>query len=221
MVRLLVPVLLFAFSACLSVWFVHAWIVSLLGVITQNKRTQWKIQLSILATLTKYCIHWFTYLHAALWRILTFAWLQNSWNRTFLNVFPFPSFLPYDGYSLLYDYKTRGICLASTRTSNMRRLRSVWLISTFGENYYVFIYLVNLKKNYLWWEQTYKRRAIAPAYFACPFSLVTSVKEAASSKSPEESQFFKDDNSRAGYIGHGKVHTILSLTPYSNACIDS
>ena len=59
---------------------------------------------------------------------------------------PSLSFLAYDGYSLLYDYKTRGICHASTRTSNMRRLRSVWLISTFGENYYVFIYLVNLKK---------------------------------------------------------------------------
>ena len=28
----------------------------------------------------------------------------------------------------------------------MRRFRRVWLISTFGENYYVFIYLVNLKK---------------------------------------------------------------------------
>ena len=37
---------------------------------------------------------------------------------------------------------------------------------------------------------TNKRQAIAPAYFGCFFAHVTSVKQAASSKSPEESQFF-------------------------------
>lgn len=35
--------------------------------------------------------------------------------------------------------------------------------------------------------KTNKRQAIAPAYSACPYAYVTNVKQAASSKSPEES----------------------------------
>ena len=59
---------------------------------------------------------------------------------------------------------------------------------------------------------TNKRQAIAPAYSACLYAYVTSVKEAVSSKSPEESEFFYD-NSRACYIGRCKVHRIFSMTP--------
>ena len=77
-----------AFVCVLSVWFVQAWILSLLGVATRNEKFNFQ-------SLTK-SLHWFTYLHAALWRILTFAWLQNSWNvkRTFLNVFSFHFYSP-------------------------------------------------------------------------------------------------------------------------------
>ena len=139
-----------------------------------------------------HCIHWFTYLHAALWRILTFACLQNSWNvkRTFLNVFPFPFFSALwriltfvwlqNSWNMPRKYKDK------QHAETQKRLAHKY----FWWELLCFYLFSQLKKNYLWWEQTYKRRAIAPAYFACPFAHVTSVKEAASSKSPEESQFF-------------------------------
>ena len=180
-----------AFVCVLSVWFVHAWILSLLGVTTRNEKFDFQ-------SLTK-SLHWFTYLHAALWRILTFPWLQNSWNvkRTFLNVFSFhfysPTFIVCKNLSNLVALATvltlEPYKWTTIYTHILPWLPLYWLISTFGENF-LLIYLVNLKKNCLWWEETYKRRAIAPAYFACQFAHVTSVKEAKSSKSPEESQFF-------------------------------
>ena len=40
-----------AFVCVLSVLFMHAWILSLVGVLTLNKKTQWKIQLVLLDAL--------------------------------------------------------------------------------------------------------------------------------------------------------------------------
>ena len=84
------------FVCVLSVSFMHAWVLSLLGVLTLNKKTQWKIVSIDLNTCT----------------------------------------LSYDTYSLLNDYKTRGIwsrhlsvfspSISVCRRSSSPRMRQAW-----------------------------------------------------------------------------------------------